>query len=465
MIRFCLLSVALTLAPAVVAQTLNDTDRNQVSTFRGHAALAPRVVAGSASFTGTEPVMSPRFFRSGVPGDPCQTFSSGNFQYVPVPMFSDASGSATANFDPGTCSSGIFVTFHTAPFNPADICQNFVWSFGSSAAFSETFTVPANTELTMVISGVANAPGVVCGPATYSVSGVNPPGGDLTLAVTDTPDPVTPGTAITYVATATNGGPADVTAVNISFPMAAGTTFTSATPSAGGTCTTPAAGSVGTVSCDWAGATAAGSANARSVTIVAGVPAATIAGANLVVNATTASTPPDFDTANNGATATTTVGAASSDLAAGLSVAPTVATAGTNLVYTATVSNLGPSAAQNAQISLALPTGTSFVAAAGTGATCSGTTTVVCVWAGATAPTATRTATVTAVVGGSVINGSSLTATNTVSSATTDPVGANNIASVATRAVAPIPVNNPLALALLALLLSGLGLVVVRRQG
>ncbi len=258
-------------------------------------------------------------------------------------------------------------------------------------------------------------------------------GGDLTLAVTDTPDPVTPGTAITYVATATNNGPGDVSDVNISFPMAAGTTFTSAVASAGGSCTTPAAGTAGTISCTWTGTTTPGGGNARSVTIVAGVPAATAPGTVLAVTATTASTPPDLNTGNNSAAITTTVGAASANLVAGLSAAPTPSvTAGTNLVYTATVANLGPSDAQNAQVSLPLPTGTSLVSASGTGATCSGTTTVVCVFNGATAPTVTRTATITVLVAASVANGTTLTATNTVSSATADPVAANNTASVST---------------------------------
>jgi hypothetical protein len=171
--KLYVLSAALLLAPAAFAQSANDAGRSQNSSFTGQAAPAPNVVAGNATFTGTEALMSPRFFRSGTPADACAEFSSGNFQYQQVQMFSDAGGSVTANFDPASCGTGVFVTFHTAPFNPANICENYIWSFGSSQAFSETFAVPANSELTMVISGVANAPGVVCGPATYSVSGVD----------------------------------------------------------------------------------------------------------------------------------------------------------------------------------------------------------------------------------------------------------------------------------------------------
>jgi uncharacterized repeat protein (TIGR01451 family) len=254
--------------------------------------------------------------------------------------------------------------------------------------------------------------------------------GDLTLAITDTPDPVTPGTNVTYVATSTNNGPGPVSDVNISVPLAAGTLFVSSTPSAGGVCTTPAVGANGTVSCNFAGTTA--SAGTNSVTVIASVPASTAPGGTLTVNATTASTPPDLNTANNGATASTVVGAASADLAAGLTDSPDPVTAGTNLTYTATVANLGPSDAQNAQISLPLPAGTTLVSSNAPGGTCSGTTTIVCVWSGATAPSVTRTATIVALVGAGVASNSTLTATNTVSSASADPVSNNNAATTTT---------------------------------
>lgn len=117
--------------------------------------------------------MSPRFFRSGTPGTACSTFSPGNFQYRTIDVLTDASGSMTATFDPGTCGTGVFVTFHTQPFNPASICTGHLWSFGSSTAFTNrTFTVPASTAASIVVSGVATAPGVNCGPYTYTLDGV-----------------------------------------------------------------------------------------------------------------------------------------------------------------------------------------------------------------------------------------------------------------------------------------------------
>lgn len=128
--------------------------------------------SGSGSMTGAESTMSPRFFRDGVGGAACSQFSSGSFQYQAIDLTSDASGTMTATFDPQTCGTGVFVTFHSPAFNPADICSGHLWSFGSSQAFSgQSFSVPANSPVKMVVSGVANAPGVACGPFTYSVSG------------------------------------------------------------------------------------------------------------------------------------------------------------------------------------------------------------------------------------------------------------------------------------------------------
>ncbi len=175
MIRFASFALAAAMLPAtVLAQSVSDDPARQGNpSFSGHATPGPRVASGQVSLTGSEATMSPRFFRSGTPGDACSTFSSGNFQYTSIPMFTDGSGQVTANFDPQTCGTGIFVTFHSAPLNPTSICEGFIWSFGSSQAFTETFNVPANSQIYMVVSGVANAPGVVCGPATYSITGAN----------------------------------------------------------------------------------------------------------------------------------------------------------------------------------------------------------------------------------------------------------------------------------------------------
>ena len=160
--------IMLLVSVCVFAQSPNDSGLPSVSTFQG---FTNRNFIGTDSFTGSEATMSPRFFRSGTPGDACGEFSSGNFQYKTYELQSSGAGELTVSFDPGACTTGIFVTFHDGSFNPSDICENYIWSFGSSQAFTETFSVPASSTIVMVVSGVANAPGVVCGPFSWEIAG------------------------------------------------------------------------------------------------------------------------------------------------------------------------------------------------------------------------------------------------------------------------------------------------------
>ncbi len=246
---------------------------------------------------------------------------------------------------------------------------------------------------------------------------------DLSVTLTDSPDPVLAGSNLTYVATLTNGGPTDAQGANISLPLPVGTTFVSATPSAGGVCN-----AVSPVVCTWAGATAP--AGVRTATVVVAVPANVADATVLSATATAASTTNDPNSANNTASTTTTV-AASADLSITLTDTPDPVTAGTNLSYLATLTNLGPSDAQAATITLPLPAGTSFVSATpSAGGSCNAASPVVCSWAGATTTADTRTVTVVAAV--SSAQTAALSATATASSSTPDAVAGNNAATAAT---------------------------------
>jgi len=293
-------AILLLMLPALaLAQAPNDAGITPAGTFNG---VTPRDVNGTVTFDGTEPTMSPRFFRSGIPGDPCALFGTGAFQFQEVEFTSDAGGQLTVDFDPGTCATNIFVTFHTPPFNPASICTGYLWSEGSSIAFNQTFTVPANAPTVMVVSGVANAPTVVCGPATYAIQGGDIGGvaeADLSVTIVDNPDPVEAGSQLGYVITSTNNGPDPADDVSIALPLPAGTTLASAVASGSGSC---AAGDP--VICTWLGATAAGASNVA--TIIVNVDSSLI-GTTLTAVATTTSTTADSNGANNTATATTAV--------------------------------------------------------------------------------------------------------------------------------------------------------------
>jgi uncharacterized repeat protein (TIGR01451 family) len=124
---------------------------------------------------------------------------------------------------------------------------------------------------------------------------------DLSTTVTDTPDPVAAGSALTYDVTVANTGTAGAAATAVSVPLPADTRFVSATPSIDGTCTTPAAGASGTVACSWTGTTAVGAS--RTVQIVVIPPAV----GTISATATATTSTPEPDTADNAATAQTTV--------------------------------------------------------------------------------------------------------------------------------------------------------------
>lgn len=135
------------------------------------AAASSGTTTGSDSFTGAESLMSPRFYRSGVPGDACFTFETGNFQYRTYQIQSNGTGHLDASFDNGSCDTSIYVTFHEGGFDPANICGGYAWAYGTSGTFNnQVFSVTPNSTITMVVSGAPNAPNVVCGPYSWNIS-------------------------------------------------------------------------------------------------------------------------------------------------------------------------------------------------------------------------------------------------------------------------------------------------------
>lgn len=139
---------------------------------------------------------------------------------------------------------------------------------------------------------------------------------DLSISVSDSPDPVTAGQNITYVVSLTNAGPSNADDAAFTLPLPAGTTFVSLAQPGGWTCTTPAVGSNGSVSCtDPLRALRAADASKMGVgtaqfTIVANVDANTTPGSVLTSNATSSTATSDPNGANNATAAATTVVAA-----------------------------------------------------------------------------------------------------------------------------------------------------------
>ncbi len=370
----------------------------------------------------------------------------------------------------GCSNDNVNVTFQDGAPDPESICDavGTVWPVTLAAPVTALSTLngqSGNGTWTLRVSdlaggdtGTLNDWELIIAPAPVSTCTVCPSNADLSITLTDTPDPVTAGTSLTYVATATNNGPAAAADVVIAMPVPANTTLVSATASAGGTCVA--------TTCTFAGPTASGAT--RSVTYVVTVAASAASGSTLSATATTSSTTPDLVPGNNSATATTAV-ETSADLVATLTSSVAQTDVNLPVTFNATSTNNGPSDAQNVVLAITLSPDFRYSShAASAGATCTtpqvGNSGVIsCTWAGPTAPAGVRTL--------SVVAFSNNTNQNTVSAATSsgtpDPNAGNNSAAVSVVVgliVEEIPTMGRNAMLLMALMLALAGFVAVRRN-
>ena len=128
---------------------------------------------------------------------------------------------------------------------------------------------------------------------------------DLSVGKTDSPDPVTAGTNLTYTITVNNPGPLPAGNVSMSDTLPTAVTFVSFTSPAGWTNTTPPVGGTGSVTATNA-SMAAGSA---VFTLVVRVDGGVANGTVITNTATVSGSDPDLTPANNSSTASTTVSA------------------------------------------------------------------------------------------------------------------------------------------------------------
>ena len=185
------------------------------------------------------------------------------------------------------------------------------------------------------------------------------------------------------------------------------------------------------------------------------------------------------DPANNTSefsVAFTAAAAASADLSVTKSASPNPVAAGGNLTYTLGVANGGPSAAASVSLTDMLPANTTFVsfAAPGGWATMTpavGGTGTVTATNGSLASGGTANFTLVVKVDAGALDGTIISNTASVASATTDPNGNDNAASASATVSATgppppaaIPTLSPWALAALALLLAAVGAIGVGRR-
>lgn len=258
---------------------------------------------------------------------------------------------------------------------------------------------------------------------TASVTSDIEPRADITVTKNANPNSVPAGQDLTYVIATPNNGPSRAENVVISDTLPLDVTFVSASPSVGTCPTTPAANATTTpasrtIVCDL------GSVNngaQQTVTVV--VRPNTVLHGNTITNDVSVVTSTiETDASNNAATVNANVTEPSLDLVLNKDDSVDPVAVGDNTVYTVTVNNAGPSAAENVVVTDTLPaSGLSFQSVVSSSGSCPTQPAVNAVGGtvectlGNIPPGATRTVTVTmtALAKGAVTNNASVTSTET----------------------------------------------------
>jgi uncharacterized repeat protein (TIGR01451 family) len=249
------------------------------------------------------------------------------------------------------------------------------------------------------------------------------PKADLSITKTDSPDPVTVFSPLTYTIAVSNSGPSSATGIVVTDQLPASVNYVSASSGCnqGG----------GTVTCNL-GNLASG-ATATVTVVVTPTTGGTISN-------TASVTAHEFDpnTANNTAAQSTMVNAAA-DLAITNTATPDPVITGEQLTYTLSIINNGPGIASSVVVTDNLPASTTFVSCAAAGGVCGGSGNNRTVSFPSLAAGASAIITLVVQVNCSVSNGTAIGNTATVSSATPDTVTENNSASVSTLVSDPPP--------------------------
>ena len=237
---------------------------------------------------------------------------------------------------------------------------------GTTATFTLVVNVDEDTPPTTTIFNTANAASATLDPNTANNGGTAAtdisPLADLSVAKSDSADPVAPGSNLTYTIILNNNGPNNAHNLQLTDPLPAGTTFVSATAPSGWTLTTPAVGGSGTVTATRAKLDAA---DAATFTVVVNVDSSVANGTTLTNTATSSSSTEDPNAANDSDTETTLVNVFA-DLSVIKAASPDPVLAGGDLTYTLEVANSGPEQAESVLLSDAVPAGTTFVSASQT---------------------------------------------------------------------------------------------------
>jgi len=263
------------------------------------------------------------------------------------------------------------------------------------------------------------------------------PHADMQITASDSPDPVAPNGNITYTVNVTNAGPDAATNATMSVILNGTLLWQSMTVPAGWTCPSLAVGNGASFTC-----TAANFGLTTSTfTIVLKAGSAQFGNSNQTINQlfTTGTDVADPNNANDAVTVSTAYVVPTANLAVTNSDAPDPVNSGATITYTQSITNNGPDAAANANITESVGSGVTFQSiAAPAGWSCTtpaigGTGIINCSIASlANAGSASF----TVVVNVTAVSGS-VTNTVTGSSDASDTVPANNNATATTTVIPP----------------------------
>lgn len=299
-----------------------------------------------------------------------------------------------------------------------------VWSLGTVAdSATETLTIAAVVEASAAGQTVTNTASVTAVEPADPSPGDEADSASMTvlaadLAVSVSVDDATPneGQTVTFTVIVSNAGPDDATQVVVSDMLPAGLSFASASATQGSYSSGTGLWDVGSVA-DGAAAT---------LTLMADVDAGT--GGTTITNTAAVDSVDQADPSTGDESDGASITVLAADLGVGVTVDDATPTEGQSITFVVTLTNHGPDAATDVEVTDLLPAGLTFSSASpSTGSYVSGTG----VWTlGTVAASAVETLSITAIVDAAT-TGSTLTNTATVSQAgEADPVAANDSDSV-----------------------------------
>lgn len=316
-------------------------------------------------------------------------------------------GTVTASA--GSCSGTTTISCSLATLAPGDTL---------------TISIPVRVDAAQAAGPITNtasigAEGQAPAPATAQLNVTR--SADLALSKTVTPSALTAGQNATWNLAVANNGPSEATDVVITDTLPAGFTFVSSPDG----CT--ASGS--TVTCTIAGPIASG--DSASVSIVTSIAPGATPG-TIANHASVSGAESDPNPADNTATRTATL-AAIADVAIDLTAVDTTISAGSVAQVRAVLTNNGPSTAGGLVVTVPVPSGLTFVAAASDSSCTLSGSTVTCTLPSTTtlAPGGSLTVALGFSVPSSTPSGTTKTFNGSVTTTTSESTTANNSDSVA----------------------------------